>query len=87
MSITAEDLYPQVQVAAQVLEKIPAKEREQSPHKAFADNYNNLLALAKEAMPSLDARRWPPLVEILTPSMGLPPLKLAILSFIVTSNK
>lgn len=81
MSITAEDLYPQVQAAAQVLEKISAKEREQSPHKAFADNYNNLLALAKEAMPSLDARRWPPLVEILTPSMGLPTAKARYIEF------
>lgn len=81
MSIAAEDLYPQVQAAAQVLEKIPAKERELSPNKSFADNYNNLLALAKEAMPAIDSRRWPPLVEIHTPSAGLPSAKARYVEF------
>lgn len=59
MPVSAEELFPQVQSAAQVLEKVPAKEREQYPHNAFADNYNNLLALAKESIPETDPRRWP----------------------------
>lgn len=81
MAISAEELYPQVQAAAQVLERIPAKEREQSPNKEFADNYNNLLALAKESMPHIDGRRWPPEVQILTPAMGLPSAKARYIEF------
>ena len=70
MPISAEELFPQIQAAAKALDKIPAKEREQYPHKAFADNYNNLLALAKEALPETESRRWPHVVEIHEPSMG-----------------
>lgn len=29
----------------------------------FARSYNNLLSLAKESMPDLDVRRWPPTIE------------------------
>lgn len=81
MSTSPEDLYPQIQAAANVLEKIPAKEREQAPHKEFAENYNNLLALAKKAMPKIDSRRWPPEVQIHTPAMGLPSAKARYVEF------
>lgn len=81
MPVSAEELFPQVQAAAQVLEKVSAKEREQYPHKAFADNYNNLLALAKEAMPETDPRRWPPVVEIHIPSMGFSTAKARYVEF------
>jgi hypothetical protein len=70
MPITAEQIYNQVQGSIKALEKLPAKEREQKPSQLFANNYNQLLALAKEAMPSTDTRRWPPEATVSTPTMG-----------------
>lgn len=70
MTITPDQLFSQIQGTIQVLEKIPAKERGEAPHKEFGENYNNLLSLAKEVMPHADARRWPPAVQIHTPAMG-----------------
>ena len=57
MPITANQVFGQVQGAIKALEKLPAKERDTKPSKAFADNHNNLLSLAKEAMPDVDTRR------------------------------
>ena len=70
MSVTAEQIYSQVANAIKALEKLPAKERDAKPSRAFAENYNNLLLLAKEAMPSVDPRRWPTEAPIHTPTMG-----------------
>lgn len=71
MAVTADQIHNQVQGAIKALEKLPAKEREQKPSQLFTNNYNQLLALAKEAMPAVDARRWPPEARIHTPAMGL----------------
>jgi hypothetical protein len=70
MAITANQVSSQVAGAIRALEKLPAKERESKPSATFADNYNNLLALAKEAMPEVHQRRWPPVAGILRPAMG-----------------
>lgn len=70
MAVTAEQIYNQVQGSIKALEKLPAKEREQKPSQLFCSNYNQLLALAKEAMSSVDPRRWPPEARIHTPAMG-----------------
>jgi len=70
MSVTVNQVFGQVQGAIKALEKLPAKERESKPSRAFAENYNNLLSLAKEAMPDVDARRWPPGAGVHTPAMG-----------------
>jgi len=72
MAVTADQVSNQVSGAIRALEKIPAKEREVKPSKAFAENYNNLLALAKEAIPDIDKRRWPPVAGVHQPQMGLP---------------
>jgi hypothetical protein len=72
MAITANQISHQVAGAIQALEKLPAKERETKPSKIFIDNYINLLALAKEAMPNVDERRWPPIAGIHQPAMGQP---------------
>ncbi|MFZ6640814.1 hypothetical protein ACO0LL_13795 [Undibacterium sp. TC4M20W] len=64
MTTSAEELHSQTQAAAKSLEKMTVKEREQRPYSTFASNYNNLLALAKESMPTVDDRRWPPAIEI-----------------------
>lgn len=63
MAINANQASAQVEAAIKALEKLPAKEREVRPSSTFARNYNNLLALAKESMPDVDKRRWPPTVE------------------------
>ena len=72
MTVTADQILPQVQAAIRALEKLPAKERDQKPSKLLVNNYNQLLLLAKEAMPTVDSRRWPPEATINTPAMGLP---------------
>lgn len=70
MPVTANEIAYQVQGVIKALEKLPAKEREAKPSQSFAQNYNQLLTLAKEAMPSIDSRRWPPEAGIFTPAMG-----------------
>lgn len=70
MTTSPDQIYDQVDAAAKIFEKMPAREREQKPHKEFGENYNSLLSLAKESMPNVDVRRWPPKVEILQPSVG-----------------
>ncbi|AMC33883.1 hypothetical protein [Janthinobacterium sp. B9-8] len=71
MSVTPNQIHTQVAGAIKALEKLPAKERETKPSRTFSDNYNNLLSLAKEAMPTVDARRWPPEAPTHVPTMGL----------------
>ena len=72
MPVTPDEIYGQIQAASSALEKLSAKEREQKPHQQFGENYNMLLSLAKESMPAVDSRRWPPEVVIHKPSMGIP---------------
>jgi len=69
MSVTAEEVYEQVNATIRVLEKLTAKEREGKPTQQFAANYNQYLALAKEVLPDADSRLWPPEVKI-EQSMG-----------------
>lgn len=71
MPVTADQMYSQIEAAVSALEKLSAKEREQKPHQQFADNYNNLLSLAKEVASHADARRWPPEVTVHKPAMGI----------------
>jgi hypothetical protein len=70
MSIEPDAIQQQLLGAIQALEKLSAKEREQRPYREFGENYNNLLSLAKEAMPSVDSRRWPPALTITLAAMG-----------------
>lgn len=72
MAITPDQIHTQIEGLVYALERIPAKEREQKPTGQFADNYNTHLALAKEAMPDVDSRRWPPEIKIEGPAMKLP---------------
>lgn len=71
VSVTPDQIYSQIEAAASALEKLSAKEREQKPHQQFGENYNALLSLAKEVMPSIDTRRWTPEVVIHKPAMGI----------------
>lgn len=49
----------QAQAFVDAISKLTAKEREQNPSTEYADRFNQVLALAKEAEPDLDARLWP----------------------------
>jgi len=70
MTVSVEGMHAQISGQVKTLEKMTAKERSQHPNVAFAKNYNDQLALAKEAMPDVDQRRWPPEATIFTPAMG-----------------
>lgn len=59
MRPNADQLHHQVTQALEGLAGLTEKERTLEPTKAFGENYNNLLALSKEAVPSVDPRRWP----------------------------
>jgi hypothetical protein len=60
MRQNANQLHYQVAQALEGLAGLTEKERMLEPTKAFGENYNNLLVLSKEVMPSVDPRRWPP---------------------------
>jgi len=70
MTVSVEGMHAQISGQVKTLEKMTAKERSQHPNVAFAKNYNDQLALAKEAMPDVDQRRWPPEATIFTPARG-----------------
>lgn len=63
MPITANQVNDQVLGAIRALEKLPAKEREVRPSHTFIANYSNLVEFGKEAMPEVDERLWPPVLE------------------------
>ncbi len=52
------------------LDNLEAKEREQQPSAPFGENFNNVLQLAKEAEPTIDARMWPKSVETYESAVG-----------------
>tara|TARA_R110002051_G_scaffold105688_2_gene178746 strand:+ start:2489 stop:2836 length:348 start_codon:yes stop_codon:yes gene_type:complete len=70
MEISAEVLEPQVAASVRALEKLSAKEREKKPNAHFADDYNRLLNLAKEALPEVPKKLWPEEVGKTNPAMG-----------------
>lgn len=59
MTTTADDLHPQIRAALDTFEKMSAKERETQVSKYYAERFNSLLDLAKQAMPDVEAARWP----------------------------
>jgi len=63
VTISPDQIYEQIKGATFALDKLTSKEREELPGGQFAENYNTLLDLAKESMPTADSRRWPPHVE------------------------
>ena len=70
MPASPDSVQQQVAMAMQALEKLSAREREERPYRHFGENYNKLLALAKEALPSAIPSRWPPALTITTASVG-----------------
>jgi hypothetical protein len=59
MALTAAQVRGRAQAFVEALSNLPAKQREQEPNSQYAENFNQLLALAREACPSVDPRGWP----------------------------
>lgn len=53
-----------------VLERMSQKERQDTPNKQYGERFNDILALAKEAMPQIDQRLWPKPLEFISPQFG-----------------
>lgn len=66
MTITADDLRPQVVAALETFEKMSAKERETQASKYYAERINELINLSKQAMPDVVEARWPKSIPIRT---------------------
>jgi hypothetical protein len=64
MTISADDLQPQLSAALHTFEKMSTKERETPVSKIYAERFNALLILSKEAMPEIDSRQWPAPIPI-----------------------
>ncbi len=62
MKSNANQIFYQVNQAVEGLEKMTEKEALLEPSKAFGENYNSLLNLARETVPAADSRRWPPML-------------------------
>jgi len=70
MPASPDSVQQQVLMAMQALEKLSAREREERPYRHFGENYNKLLALAKESLPSAIPSRWPPVLTLTTAGVG-----------------
>lgn len=59
MPNSPEQILGQVNASVDALEKLSKPEREKSPSVWHAENFNNLLLLSKEALTTVDEKRWP----------------------------
>ncbi|NTX54625.1 hypothetical protein [Myxococcus sp. CA039A] len=59
MSNNAGLVRRQATAFVEAISNLSPKEREQNPSAQYADRFNQVLALAKEAEPGLDPRLWP----------------------------
>jgi len=66
MTISADDLHPQIVAALETFEKMSAKERETQVSKYYAERVNELINLSKQAMPDVAESRWPKAIPIRT---------------------
>lgn len=71
MTITADDLRPQIMAALETFEKMSAKERETQVSKYYAERINELISLGKQAMPDVFESRWPRSIPIRTAMSNL----------------
>jgi hypothetical protein len=63
MAVNTHQVRAKAQAFVTALTKMGPKEREQQPTAQFAEDFNRLLVLAKEAAPEVDARLWPKPLE------------------------
>jgi hypothetical protein len=72
MAVKVEEVEGLIGAFIAAIEHMSAKERAERPWGHFGERYNQVLSLAKEAVPSVDARLWPPALEIPEAAMGPP---------------
>lgn len=70
MAVAPDQLYNQIKTALDSAPKLSAKETDVFVTVAIAKNFNQLLELAKEAMPDVDKRRWPDALNATPAAMG-----------------
>ncbi|RBB37540.1 hypothetical protein DPV79_21325 [Burkholderia reimsis] len=70
MAVAPDQLYNQIKVALDSAPKLSAKDADVYVTVAIAKNFNQLLELAKEAMPEVDKRRWPDALDATPAAMG-----------------
>jgi len=63
MAVTPDQVRSMAHTFLETLKGMPAKEKEKTPLHQYGDQFNTLLALAKEVVPNVDARLWPKPVE------------------------
>jgi len=68
--MTIEDIEGQAEAFVQVIGKLSVKERAAQPYAQYGERFNQVLALAKEALPAIDSRLWPPAIEVPRARMG-----------------
>ena len=64
MAVSAYQVRVKAQAYVDALTNLSAKEREHQPLAPYAEDFNGLLALAREVAPDVDARLWPRPIEI-----------------------
>ncbi|NRD45956.1 hypothetical protein [Corallococcus exiguus] len=69
MPIEPHQVRSQAKAFVDSLSKMSAKQREQEPTPQFANQFNRLLELARQAVPDVDPQLWPTAVSV-TPSLG-----------------
>ncbi|EIF29508.1 hypothetical protein BCh11DRAFT_04953 [Burkholderia sp. Ch1-1] len=71
MAVAPDQLYNQIKTALESAPKQSAKDADVYVTVTIAKNFNQLLDLAKEAMPDVDKRRWPDALDETSAATGL----------------
>jgi hypothetical protein len=64
MSVHSSQIGSTAKALADTLAKLSQAERDREPSPQFIERYNQLLDLAREAIPTVDNRLWPPRAEV-----------------------
>jgi hypothetical protein len=70
MAVSSDDVEALVGSFVIAIERMSAKERQEKPYNQFGERFNEVLCLAKEALPTVDVRLWPKPLEITNPHFG-----------------
>jgi len=66
MSVHPSQIRSKAKALSDTLAKLSQAERDRQPSPQFIESYNQLLDLAREAIPTVDNRLWPPKAEAAT---------------------
>jgi hypothetical protein len=70
MAATLDEVRVQLDAFAAALTKLTAKERSMHPSAHYGIHLNSLAAIAKELLPDVDERLWPPTLDLSQVKMG-----------------